>query len=428
MFLRIAAKAMTHRRKRLGVAAIALIVGSTVTTAMLSVYYDAGRKMNRELRAYGANIMVSSSRGSFLDQNAIDSLAASGWPAEIIGTAPFLYVVAQGRQKPQDTTGTSSAAARSSLPESSSLRTIVVTGTWVDQARKLSPWWHVRGNWIESRDDDGDCLIGTHLANQLGLDQKGRLELSYGAGESIPGAAGFQPAGPVRETAAASMTETGKPGPSASAGRAFTVVGILDTGGPEDDQVVVSLKAAQELAALPGQLSAIAISASGGQGPVEALASQINLRLPGARADLVRQIAESEGRVLGRLRLTMLLLSLLILTAAVLSVGTTLTALVMDRRKEIGTMKAIGAEGSDLLRLFMVELMGLGLGGGIVGFALGMVLAQPIGRSLFSAPVTPRFMVFLMILIISLAVALLSAVLPIRRIRDVEPALILKGD
>ena len=190
----------------------------------------------------------------------------------------------------------------------------------------------------------------------------------------------------------------------------------------------MSLRAAQELAGLSGKLSAIAISASGGQDRVEALASHINSSLVSARADLVRQIAESEGRVLGRLRLTMLLLALLILTAAALSVGTTLTALVMDRRKEIGTMKAIGAEGSDLLRLFLVELAGIGLGGGIVGYVLGMVLAQPIGRSLFSAPVSPRLAVFLMILMISLAVALLSAVLPIRRIRDVEPALILKGD
>ena len=67
---------MTHRRKRLGVAAIALIVGSTVTTAMLSVYYDAGRKMNRELRAYGANIMVSPSEGASLDENAVERLAS----------------------------------------------------------------------------------------------------------------------------------------------------------------------------------------------------------------------------------------------------------------------------------------------------------------------------------------------------------------
>ena len=411
MFLRIAAKAMTHRRKRLGVAAIALIVGSTVTTAMLSVYYDAGRKMNRELRAYGANIMVGPARGASLDQNAMDRLESGSWPAEIIGTAPFLYVVAQGQEKPQGTTGLTSQ------PESSALRSIVVTGTWFDQARKLNPWWQVRGNWIEGRDDDSECLIGAHLARQLGMDQASLLELSYGDRESPEMAAG-----------GTSGTREPKPGPSASARRTFTVAGILDTGGPEDDQVLVSLKAAQELAGLPGQLSAIAISASGGQDRVEDLASLINLSLAGARTDLVRQIAQSEGRVLGRLRLTMLLLALLILTAAALSVGTTLTALVMDRRKEIGTMKAIGAEGSDLLKLFLVELAGIGLGGGIVGFILGMVLAQPIGRSLFSAPVSPRLAVFLMILMISLAVALLSAVLPIRRIRDVEPALILKGD
>ena len=137
---------------------------------------------------------------------------------------------------------------------------------------------------------------------------------------------------------------------------------------------------------------------------------------------------ESEGRILSRLRLTMLLVAIVILTAASLSVGTTLVAMVMDRQKEYGAMKAIGAEDSDLLRLFLVELGGLGLGGGIIGYALGMFVAQPIGRSLFNSPVAPRLTVFVIILIISLAVAMLSGILPIRRIKEVEPAIILKGD
>jgi putative ABC transport system permease protein len=257
----------------------------------------------------------------------------------------------------------------------------------------LSPWWRVIGEWIESRDDERKCLIGVHLARQIKANQNNRIELVYGA-----------------------------------ARRTFTVAGLLDTGGPEDDQVVVSLKAAQSLGGLPGRLTAIAISASGGQDRVESLASSIDSRLAGARADLVRQIAESEGRILVRLRLTMLLVALLILTAAALSVGTTLVALVMDRRKEIGTMKAIGADGADLLRLFLVELGGLGLCGGIIGYGLGMVAAQPIGRSLFNSAVAPRFAVFAIILIVSFAVAMLSGLVPIKRIKEVEPAVILKGD
>jgi putative ABC transport system permease protein len=400
MFLRILTKAMTHRRNRLGVAIVALVVGSAVTTAMLSVYYDAGRKMNREMRAYGANIMLGPKDGGSVDQSVLDTLRSGELPAEILAAAPFLYIVAQASQKDHNTApDTSLTAAAQSSPDAAgsvgggSPGAIVVTGTWFDQARKASPWWQVKGDWISSPDDETDCLVGSHMASQMHLNQNDLIELSYASGR-----------------------------------QAFKVAGILDTGGPEDDQVIVSLKAAQRLSRLPDRLSAVAISASGSLDRVESLASSIESRLPGIRADLVRQIAQSEGRILGRLRLTMLLVALLILVAASLSVGTTLTALVMDRRLEIGTMKAIGAEGRDLMRLFLFELGALGLAGGIIGYAAGMVLAQPIGKSLFNSGVAPRLAVFGIVLAISLAVAMLSGILPIKRIKEVQPAVILKGD
>jgi putative ABC transport system permease protein len=428
MFLRILTKATIHRRNRLAVAAIALVVGSTVTTAMLSVYYDAGRKMSRELRAYGANIMIGPKEGATFDQKAMDGLTAGIKPAEIVAAAPFLYVVAQVTPKPA-----SRGAAASFTPGATAdQRAVVVTGTWLDQARKVSPWWQVKGDWFENRDDDIDCLVGAHLAGQLGVNQNDWIEVAYGAAAS-PDNTNVTEHEPLRVGSQAGIpapgsgaTESARSAPGGA--RAFRVAGIIDSGGPEDDQVIVSLNSAQRLAGLQGRLSAVAVSASGGPGRVEALAASIDSGLDGVRADVVRQIAESEGRILGRLRLTMLLVALLILIAASLSVGTTLTALVMDRRKEIGTMKAIGAEGSDLLRLFLFELGGLGLGGGIVGYALGMAVAQPIGRSMFNSAVTPRIVVFIIILVVSLGVAMLSGILPIRRMREIEPAIILKGD
>ena len=444
MFLRILTKAMTHRRNRLAVATVALVVGSTVTTAILSVYYDAGRKMSRELRAYGANIMLGPKDGGLFDQSALDGLTSGGWPAEIVAVAPFLYIVAEASQKGRDTTATApSIAAAQSLADDApgagpgqTPRAVVVTGTWLDEARKASPWWQVKGAWIPSRDDGTECLVGSHLASQLQLNQNDWIKLSYGYRE--PSA---DPAAPAAPSVAPRASHVGPhmlprgqaSGPKgseqvASGPQAFKVAGILDTGGPEDDQIIVSLKAAQRLSRQPDRLSAIAISASGGLERVEKLASSIGSQVPGVRAELVRQIAESEGRILGRLRLTMLLVTVLILTAASLSVGTTLVALVMDRRKEIGTMKAIGAEGSDLMTLFLFELGGLGLAGGLIGYAAGVVLAQPIGRSLFNSPVTPRPAVFGIVLIISFGVAMLSGIIPIKRIKEVEPAIILKGD
>lgn len=396
MFFRIAGKAFIHRRSRIAVATLALSVGAAVTAAMLSVYYDATRKMRSELRAYGANVMIAPAPGqAFLSQDTVDQISREHWPAEIAAAAPSLYIVATER------TGASS-------------NRVVIDGTWIDAARKINPWWKVDGDWITDRGNLFHCLVGARLARQLRLGLGQQITLQY------------------HDRSLEDAGANGHGGKSVSsvneAGAKVEVAGILSTGGPEEDQILISLPAAQELSGLTDQLSAVAISALGDTGQIESLAAQLNTRLPGARADLVRQIAEAEGRVLGKLRMTMLLVTLVMLAAAALSVSTTLAALVMERRKEIGTMKAIGAGSERLLRLFLFELASLGVGGGIIGYTVGIALAQAMGRSLFGVGVAPRIQVFGAVLAISLLVALISGIIPMKRMREVQPALILKGD
>ena len=414
MFFRIVAKAMTHRRSRIAVALIALAVGASVAAAMLSVYYDAGRKMSRELRAYGANVMVSPFEGAqFIDQRIGDDLTTQTWPAEIAGAAPYLYIVAtagankNGDSKPN---GESSDANLDQGP----LTRVVVSGTWIDAARKVSPWWQISGQWIQSRNDMTHCLAGARLAKQLGLSAGQQVTLIYGER-------------PAADEASRARDAAKTPNKTAT-GSNFEIAGILTTGGGEEDQIILPLAAAQKLAGLDGRVSAVAVSAVGNTNQIEALVSQINSRVPGAQAGPVRQISEGEGRVLGKLGLTMLLVTILMLAAASLSVTTTLGSLVIERRKEIGTMKAIGAKDSRLLKLFLFEVVTLGLGGGIIGYVAGIGLAQVIGHSLFGLGVTPRFPVFVVVMAISVTVALVSGIVPIRRIRGVQPAVILRGD
>jgi putative ABC transport system permease protein len=403
MFFRIARKALTHRRSRVIVAVLALAVGAAVAAAMMSVYYDAGRKISRQLRAYGANVMLAPTAGNeFIRQGTLEQIANDSWPAEVAGTAPFLYIVA-GEGSDTDSTR------------------VVVAGTWLDAARKISPWWKLDGSWVEDRNDLSHCIVGANLARQLRLTVGRHLILHYGEGPRSVAAAGA-------EAAAGHDAGAGPRDLEKSTGSAFDVAGILTTGAGEDDQILVPLGAAQKLSGLDNRLSAIAISAVGDTGQIASLASEMNARLPGARADLVRQIAEGEGRVLGKLRMTMLLVTILMLAAASLSVSTTLASLVMERRKEIGMMKAIGAKDSGLLRLFLFELGALGLAGGIAGYLAGIVLAQAMGRSLFGVGVTPKPEVFVAVIGISLLVALISGIVPIRRIMEVRPAVILKGD
>ncbi|MGH9763348.1 MAG: ABC transporter permease, partial [Blastocatellia bacterium] len=285
---------------------------------------------------------------------------------------------------------------------------------------------------------EGPCVVGADLAKQLGLSSGGKLTLSYGdSGSATPEESKAKGSG---TTPATISTPGTKPGDKTSSGtdrplaateakvRTYSISGIVTTGGPEDGQIMMPLAAAQDLSSLNGKLSAVAISALGGESSVESFARQVDSRIPSARADLVRQISENEGRVLGKLRLTMLLVTLLILIAASLSVATTLTALVMDRQKEIGTMKAIGARENTLLRQFLFELGTLGVTGGIIGYLAGIVLAQPIGRSMFQSSIAPRVAVFGIVVVISVAVAAVSGIIPLRRIKNLQPAVILRGE
>ena len=416
---------------------LALVVGATVAAAMLSVYYDAGVKMRRELRAYGANVMLAPSEGSrFIDQTSIRSLNSGNWDAEVAGAAPYLYVVA-----------TCKAGGTEAVR-------VIVAGLDFNQALKVSPWWKINGIWPEnsgvsekegsqtfSPDKIGlgqSCVVGSELAKQLGLSSGGKLTLSYGEPESAtPEESKAKGSGTSPATISASETvpvDKASPAPDQPAAaaqakvRTYSISGIVTTGGPEDGQIMMPLAAAQDLSSLNGKLSAVAISVLGRESSVESFARQVDSRIPSARADLVRQISENEGRVLGKLRLTMLLVTLLILIAASLSVATTLTALVIDRQKEIGTMKAIGARENTLLRQFLFELGTFGVTGGIIGYLAGIVLAQPIGRSMFQSSITPRAAVFVVVVVISVAVAAVSGIIPLRRIKKLQPAVILRGE
>lgn len=385
MFFRLVAKSILYRRGRAGVAVLALVVGAGMAAAMLSVYYDASQKMTRELRAYGANIMVTAKElGDQIDQSVLANVKTAQPPTEIVAAAPYLYEVAAVRS--------TSAKAHSA--------TLVLAGTDFEQVRKVSPWWQVEGNWVDSSDDHG-CMIGVNAAREIGvtIDQQIRIDVQLIEGAEAPSAANL-----------------------------FHVRGIVTTGSEEDGQVFAPLSSIQKLADAPDKLSAVAVSVVGTVSQIENLASAISTQNEGVEAKPIRQIAQNEGAILAKLKLMMILVTVLVLAGAVLSVATTLTELVIERRIEIGTMKALGAHESKLLSQFLSELAGLGLLGGLAGYGVGLALAQLIGHSLFNKPVSPRITVLFLVILLSISTALLSGLIPIRRMREIKPALILKGD
>jgi putative ABC transport system permease protein len=161
---------------------------------------------------------------------------------------------------------------------------------------------------------------------------------------------------------------------------------------------------------------------------VNGVVSRLSEALPVAEVRPVRQIVEGEARVLGKTRATLYAAAILIVLTAALCVLATLTGWVFDRRKDFAIMKALGASERLISGFFAAEAAALGAVGAAIGFIIGIGIAAWIGRANFNAPVVPRFSVFPVVLAGSVAVALLSAIVPMSLLRRVEPAIILKGE
>jgi putative ABC transport system permease protein len=202
--------------------------------------------------------------------------------------------------------------------------------------------------------------------------------------------------------------------------------GTLTTGAAEDSRIFISLAAFKEWTGVPP--STIEIGANGPPEEVTSTMQRLTQALPGAEVRPVRQIMEAEARVLGKTRAALLAAASLIILTAALCVLATLMGWVLDRRRDFAIMKALGASERLLNGFFAAEAAALGVVGALLGFMIGIGLAAWIGRVNFNAAVVPRFSVLPIVLAGSVAVALLSAALPIGLLRRVQPAIILRGE
>jgi putative ABC transport system permease protein len=372
MFLRILWKLLGASRGRLAVALIALTSGAAVCSALLNVNLDAERKLTQEFRTLGANVVIAppagGSEASLADAGVLDRIAALRVP-QIVATAPYLYVAANSGSQP-----------------------VILAGTWFDQVAKMNSWWKLEGGWVSSRDDNEHCLVGFTAARQLGLAPGSSVQLRSG-----------------------------------DRNISLTVAGIVTTGGAEDNQILTNLDSAQALADLSGRVSLVQLSVSGTPSEIEGVTRRLADNLPGLDIRPVRQIAAAEGKILERIRGLIFWTIALILVLSMLGVLASMAALAMERRRDVGLMKALGGTVPRIMRLFLAEAGTLGAVGGLVGFLLGVVLARWIGERIFGVVISARFEVLPITIALTVGVALAGA-FPLRLLGRVRPAEILRGE
>jgi putative ABC transport system permease protein len=263
---------------------------------------------------------------------------------------------------------------------------VVVSGTDFNRVRRLNAWWSVTA-WPNASEA---ALIG--------------------------------------KRAYQSLTPKGEPIDLVFQGHVLRInpAGILSTGAQEDSRIYLSLADFTRWTGIAP--STIEVAAAGSPAEIAAMISTLAKTLPAAEVQPVRQMVESEARVLDKTRATLLASTAIIILTAALCMLATLTASVFDRRRDFAVMRALGASQRLVSALFAAEAAGIALVGAMLGFAIGVGVAAWIGRANFHASISPRFGILPEVLLGSVVVALLAALMPISLLRRVQPATILRGE
>jgi len=469
MFARLVADSFTRRPRRKLLTTAALALGMAVATASLSVSLDVGDRLAREFRSLGANLLVTPqadslpleiggvdyrpvNSGAYLPEADLGKLKTIFWRNNIIAFAPLLEISASVAATPDGSTP-SSGATNAQIIGTWAARPMYLSdgSTFTTGIDKTYPWFQIEGRWfapdagtvkrvnvfppdlppgavgghtyVPIRDE---CVIGVHLARRLELHPGDHLYTTY----------------PNREDM---QNYFGRP----SIGCAVT--GILTAGSAEDDAVLMPLISVQRLARRQAEYRKLYVSALtkpeddfGRRDPrtmkpdelerwscspyVSSIAYSIQQVLPGSDVRVIRRVAEGEGAILAKVRALLWLVTFTALLAAALAVGASSAASVIERRTEIGLMKALGAGSATVGFLLAAEQLLLAFVGGGIGYSLGIFLARIVGEKIFGAAPEPSFLVLLVILCLAVGVTLLGSAIPLRRASRYEPAPILRGE
>jgi len=470
--LRLWWRALSVKRPQAILALLSLMVGAAVISMLLNLYGGVRRKMTQEFRGYGANVvlapgssasftptdeMVSSPRpchpersegslqfradasasgncgdsspakggglrmtgspdsptnegnrgwGGTMDQAVLNSVHEIVRQGQGFAALPVLYVVVRLERIPAD-------------PRSPDFVNVVAVGTDLAAMIRMNPGWrethvaqallpatgtdasHAAGAGKSARATTLECVVGSHLASRLRI----------AAGDTIH----LGPLAPFNTGGAAAAVDC-------------RLDSVLKTGSSEEDQVFLPLGELQKVMGMTGRISLIQLRLEGDTREIERSIREMSKALPGVDIRPIRQIVYSEGRVLGVIRWFLLAVTGLILVIIVICLTATMTAIALERRKDIGVMKALGASDFGVMKLFLAEGAALGATGGCIGFVIGSFWALGLAHRLFGVTLNVLWWTLPLVCGLATLLALVAAVFLVGVVRTTQPAVVLKGD
>ena len=427
MFRRMLLSVLVRQKKKLFLIALTVALGVSLATAMLNVMFDVGDKVNQELKAYGANLNIvpkntalvsemyqldnndNQQAVQYIKQDDLVKIKMIFWAYNIVDFAPYLNTQAMLNDKP-----------------------ITIVGTWFNKHLKIptgdevdtgmlamKSWWAIEGDKMTDDNLQG-VMVGESVAKQWNLKLGDSIEVT-------------------------SILTKQK--------ITLTVHNIFHSGGAEDSQLFVSLPIAQQLADKNGLVERVEVSAlttpenelarKAAQDPnslsrtewdtwyctayISSIAYQLEELMPDIRVKAIMQVADSEGSILQKTQLLMLLLTVLSLICSALAISNLVTANVIERSTEIGLLKALGATNSAVALLILTEILIIALIGGVLGYFIGLGFAQIIGHTVFGSFVEPKMIIVPLVLIMVALITFLGSLPALRIMMFLRPTDVLHG-
>ncbi len=391
---------------------VSVAVGTALAASLITISLEISGKIAKELRSFGANIIIEpriegiadiSGQKRYLRFEDIIKTKTIFWRHNIVGVAPFL-----------ETNGQLAANGRTEQ--------VKIIGAWYEKElplpgesvnfiagiKTVSPWWSIDGKWPDAA---GKASVGRALASKLGINKGNNIQLD---------------------------------------GSSFEVSAIIETGGDEDGQVFMDIESLQSFKGMNDKVSRVFVSALTTPmdefaykdpktmstleyekwyctGYVTSIAKQLEEVFQGSSARPIWQVAQTEGKILGKLKLLIYLLCLIALSASALGVSTTMIMSLLRRTEEIGLMKAIGADSTKIAVVFVSEGALIGLIGGVLGYLMSIAASKYIGMKVFDAGLEQKGLLMPVAIGIALFISVSGTILPIKRALRIKAAIVLKG-
>lgn len=426
MFFRMLLSAVFRRRSRAVMAVVALLVGAATLSCLAMICIAVPQQMNQEMRAYGANLIVTPLADSENGKSGIDD-------AMVEHTTEM--VSAKGSEK--HATYRYENVRVNAAP-------YVMAGVNPAQVRNLNHHWVVDGSWPSA----GKVLVGRDVADAMGLKVGGSITIGYRASDNAASSGqASQPGTDGTDGTAQSGTGGTSDGQTSSgstgaqqtqnghvssdimdtSGTEFRVAGIVDTGGSEDS-IIYAL--AGDVDKLTGSTRGVdVIEYSSGASDLTALVNSINdMTSMHVKAQQVTKITASDTRVITMLQTLFWIVSLVVLVFTLVGVGTTISSIVSQRRNEIGLRKALGASSHAIGVEFYVESAVYGLLGGLLGTATGYGMARWLCATVFERSIGFNWWLAVVSVVFSALVAVVASIPPVHRATRIDPAVVLREE